>query len=255
MRRGVKTVAATLGLPVLLFATWWFASDGSDSLFWPPLREILGTLPSTWFGDRLQDDVLPSLLRLTVGYFTALGIGVGAGLVIGLSSPLRQYCEPVFEFLRSIPPPVVIPIAMLFTGIGDIMKIIVIAFGCVWPILINTVEGVRSVDEVLADTARVYRFGARSRFQHLVLRSASPQIMTGARQALSLAIILMVISEMFAAHNGLGFVIVQFQRSFAIPEMWSGILLLGVIGVLLSLLFQFVESRVLAWYFAQRRTQ
>ena len=85
-----------------------------------------------------------------------------------------------------------------------------------------------------------------------MLRAASPQIAAGARQALSVGVILMVISEMFAANNGLGFTIVQFQRSFAIPEMWSGILLLGLVGVGLSLLFRLVERRVLAWYRGQR---
>ena len=81
-----------------------------------------------------------------------------------------------------------------------------------------------------------------------VLRGASPQIMTGLRQALSIGIILMVISEMFASSSGLGFAIVQFQRTFAIPEMWAGMVLLGVIGFLLSSLFELVEGRVLGWY-------
>jgi ABC-type nitrate/sulfonate/bicarbonate transport system permease component len=111
---------------------------------------------------------------------------------------------------------------MLFAGIGDTMKVLVIVSGCMWPILINTAEGVRAVDEVLSDTCRSYRITEPSRLRHLVLRSASPQIVTGMRQSLSIAIILMVISEMFAASNGIGFTIVQFQRSFAIPEMWSG---------------------------------
>ena len=85
-----------------------------------------------------------------------------------------------------------------------------------------------------------------------MLRSASPQIMTGARQALSIGIILMVISELYAANSGLGFSIVQFQRGFEIPQMWSGVLLLGLVGVLLSLVFRLVEWRVLLWYHGVR---
>ena len=92
----------------------------------------------------------------------------------------------------------------------------------------------------------------RRRLWHLILRSASPQIVTGARQALSIGIILMVISELYAANSGLGFTIVDFQRSFAIPEMWSGVLLLGLLGVLLSLLFRLAERRILAWYHGVR---
>lgn len=144
---------------------------------------------------------------------------------------------------------------MSFAGIGDTMKIIVIVSGCLWPILLNTVEGVRAVDEVLSDTCRSYGITGPSRLWHLVLRSASPQILTGMRQSLSIGIILVVISEMFAASNGLGFTIVQFQRSFAIPEMWSGVLLLGLLGFVLSLLFRLAENRALAWYHGLRRAQ
>ncbi len=135
------------------------------------------------------------------------------------------------------------------------MKILVIVSGCIWPILLNTVEGVRAVDEVLIDTCRSYGIVGPARLWHLVLRSASPQIVTGMRQSLSIGIILMVISEMFAASNGLGFTIVQFQRTFAIPEMWSGVLLLGLLGFVLSLLFRLAESRFLAWYQGLRRVQ
>jgi ABC-type nitrate/sulfonate/bicarbonate transport system permease component len=158
----------------------------------------------------------------------------------------------VLEFLRALPPPVLVPILMLFAGIGDVMKVLVILSGCVWPILLNTVEGVRAVDEVLADTCRAYGITGADRLRHLVLRAASPQIVTGARQALSIGIILMVISEMFAARSGLGFTVVQFQRGFQIPEMWSGVLLLGLLGVALSLAFRLVERRVLAWYHGVR---
>jgi len=89
----------------------------------------------------------------------------------------------------------------------------------------------------------------------LVLRAASPQIVTGMRQALSIAIILMVISEMFASSSGLGFAIVDFQRGFSIPEMWSGILVLGLLGFALSLGFRVFEARVLRWYQELRRPQ
>ena len=157
--------------------------------------------------------------------------------------------------MRAIPAPVLIPIIMLFAGIGDSMKVYVIAFGCIWPILLNTVEGVRSVDEVLRDTSTVYRLRWRTKMVNLIIRGSSPQIFAGARQSLSIGIILMVISEMFAARNGIGFTTLQFQRTFAIPEMWTGILLLGLVGVLLSYIFRFVERRSLAWYLGIRETQ
>jgi ABC-type nitrate/sulfonate/bicarbonate transport system permease component len=245
-------VLAVIALPAVLVACWWILSAGSTDFYRPPLRKILVAFADTWFGARIVDDILPSLARLAVGYAVALVIGVGLGVAIGSSPRLRAATEPVLEFLRAIPPPVLVPILILFAGIGDLMKVLVIISGCVWPILLNTVEGVRGVDEVLADTCRAYNIKGNGRMRHLVLRSASPQIVTGARQALSIGIILMVISEMFAAQSGLGFTVVQFQRGFQIPEMWSGVLLLGLLGVALSLAFRLVERRILGWYHGVR---
>lgn len=254
MTEVLRRVGLALGLPVILVTAWWFVSAGSTDFYRPPLSRILVAFRETWFGQRLVDDVLPSVARLGFGYAVALLLGIGIGMAIGLNRTLAALCEPVLEFLRAIPPPVLVPILMLVAGIGDVMKVLVIVSGCAWPILLNTVQGVRSVDEVLADTCRSYRIGGVYRLWHLVLRSASPQIVTGARQALSIGIILMVISEMFAANSGLGFAVVQFQRGFAIPEMWSGVLLLGLLGVLLSLVFRLAEHRVLGWYHGFRAT-
>ena len=252
MRRALLRLFFVVALPAVLVAVWWAASYGSTDPFRPPLRTILATFPEVWTADRLRTDVLPSVLRLTAGYATAAVVGVALGTVIGSYRRVRAVCEPVLEFLRAVPPPVLVPVIMLFAGIGETMKIVVIASGCVWPILLNTVEGVRAVDPVMLETARSYGITGATRLRSLVLRSASPQIFTGLRQALSVGIILMVISEMFAAGNGIGFTVVQFQRSFAVPDMWTGILVLGLLGFLLSVVFQLVERRVLAWYHGLR---
>jgi ABC-type nitrate/sulfonate/bicarbonate transport system permease component len=242
-------VLLAAGLPLALLVLWWVASADSQSFYLPPLRQILEAFADVWLGPRLVDDVLPSLARLLAGLVLAAVAGVALGVVVGTSPRLRAALEPVLEFLRAIPPPVLVPIFILVAGIGTTMKVLVIVSGCLWPILLNTVEGVRARDEVLEDTCRAY--GIR----HLVLRAASPQIVTGLRQALAIGIILMVISEMFAASSGLGFTIIQFQRGFAIPEMWSGILLLGLLGVVLSLGFRGLERWVLGWYHGLRRAQ
>jgi ABC-type nitrate/sulfonate/bicarbonate transport system permease component len=251
----IRRAALVLGLPAVLFVAWYVATDGSENFYLPPLRTILSAVADTWTPARLRADVLPSLARLAAGYLLAVLLGVGIGVLIGEHRRLRATVEPVLEFFRAIPPPVLVPVIVLFAGIGDGMKVIVIVSGCVWPILLNTVEGVRAVDAVLIDTARSYGIRGVTRLRRLVLPAAGPQIVTGLRQALSIAIILMVISEMFAASNGLGFTIVQFQRSFAIPEMWSGIILLGLLGFLLSELFRLAERRMLAWYHGLRDAQ
>ncbi|UGQ11833.1 ABC transporter permease [Yinghuangia sp. ASG 101] len=255
LRNGLASLLFLLGLPAVLLALWWWFAARSDNFYYPPLDEILTAFGDTWFSSRIADNILPSLARLAAGYAGAVVIGVALGVVLGSHPRLRALCEPVLEFFRAIPPPVLIPVLMLFSGIGDTMKIIVIVTGSIWPVLLNTTEGVRAIDNVLADTARSYRITGVARLRRLVLPAASPQIVVGMRQALSIALILMVISEMFASSNGVGFAIVQFQRTFAIPEMWSGILLLGLIGLALSLLFQLFESRALRWYHGLRRSQ
>ncbi|MET0416236.1 MAG: ABC transporter permease [Actinoplanes sp.] len=251
----MKRIAYVLGLPLVLSAAWFVLSAGSENFYAPPLRDILRAFADTWTPERLRADVLPSLLRLTGGFLLAALAGIALGVAIGMSRRLRATVEPVLEFFRAIPPPVLVPVIMLFAGIGTSMKLIVIVFGCVWPILLNTVEGVRAVDAVQIETARAYGINGLARLRRLILPAASPQIAAGLRQALSIAIILMVISEMFAASNGLGFTIVQFQRSFAIPEMWSGIILLGLLGFALSVLFRLAERRALSWYDGLRAAQ
>jgi ABC-type nitrate/sulfonate/bicarbonate transport system permease component len=251
----VRRTVLFLALPVALLVTWWFASANSVAFYQPPLEKILDVLPQTWFGERLGNDVLPSLVRLAVGYAGAVVVGVAAGVLIGSSRVLRALTEPVLEFLRAIPPPVLVPILILVAGIDNLMKVLVIVFGCVWPVLLNTVEGVRAADEVLRDTCRSYRIRGMLRLRRFVLPAASPQIVTGARQALSLGLILMVVSELKAASAGLGRAITEFQRGYQIPEMWSGVLVLGLIGVILSLFFQVVERRILRWYHGVRAAE
>lgn len=250
----LRRAAVVAGLPLALFAAWWLASAGSTSFYLPPLSKIVAAFGPTWSA-RLASDVVPSLARLVVGYVGAVVLGVGLGVPLGGNPWLRAVFEPALELARAIPPPALVPVFMLLFGIGTAMKLLVIVSGAVWPVLLNTVEGVRAIDEVLADTCRCYDITGVRRLCVLVLRAASPQIVTGMRQALSIAIILMVISEMFASSSGLGYAIVDFQRGFSIPEMWSGILLLGGIGVALSLGFRAFEARALRWYHGQRRSQ
>ncbi|HEX4040445.1 MAG TPA: ABC transporter permease [Xanthobacteraceae bacterium] len=250
-----RRVVVALALPVTLFAAWWITSADSQSFYFPPLQTILQTFGKLWFSPQALSNIVPSLWRFSVGYLAAAFLGIAIGIPVGASRNLRNVLEPVLEFLRAIPPPVLVPVLILFAGLGNEMKALVILFGCIWPVLLNTVAGVRALDEVLAETVRSYRIGGMARLWHFMLPGASPQIFTGLRQSLSIGIILMVVSEMFAARDGIGFVLVQYQRTFAIPEMWSGIILLGIIGIVLSLLFRVIEAWLLGWYHGLRQSQ
>jgi ABC-type nitrate/sulfonate/bicarbonate transport system permease component len=250
-----RRLAIVLALPVVLLAAWWLTSADSQSFYFPPLQTILQTFATLWFSPEALQNVVPSIWRFAAGYLAAALFGIAIGIPIGASRNLRNVLEPVLEFLRAIPPPVLVPVLILFAGIGNEMKILVIVFGCVWPVLLNTVAGVRALDDVLAEVTRSYRIGGLARLWHFVLPGASPQIFTGLRQSLSIGIILMVVSEMFAASDGIGFALVQYQRTFAIPEMWAGIILLGIIGIVLSFIFRVIEARILGWYHGLRRSQ
>jgi len=247
-RRLAAAFLYPLGLPFLLLVLWGMATTGSTNRFFPGPLAILEAFKDTWVGPAFVHDVLPSLYRLVVGIAVSTMLGIAAGTLIGLFGGLRDLLEPLLEFFRAIPPPVLIPVGMLLLGITDTMKIVVIVSGAVWPILLNTIDGVRATDSVMSETAESFRITWWERLWFVVLPAASPRIMTGVRQGLSVALILMVISEMFASSAGLGYRIAYFQRNYLIAEMWSGILLLGLVGVLLAATFGVVERRVLRWY-------
>lgn len=253
--RLAKRAFYIFALPAALVLLWWLLTLGSDSFWVPKPGKLVTTFWEVWVGPRWASDVVPSLVRLVIGLTVAIVLGILMGLAIGSSVLLRRLSEPVLEFFRALPPPILIPVLMVLVGVNDTMKVLVIISGCIWPVLLNTIEGVRSVDDVLQDTARVYGITGRSKFTMLTLPATSPYYVAGIRQALSLGLILMVISEMFGSSSGLGFTIVQFQRMFAVTEMWSGIVLLGLIGVALAAAFALVEKRVLAWYYGLKEVE
>jgi ABC-type nitrate/sulfonate/bicarbonate transport system permease component len=240
--------ALEIAVPLALLGLWAAWSAGSDTFYFPPLTEILETFGDTWLFERVGSDVVPSLERLALGYTISVVAAVAIGIPLGLSRVARRATSPIVEFLRAIPPPALLPFAILVLGVGNAGKVFLIAFVCVWPVLLNTIDGINGIDPTLTDTARVYGISGRDRLLRMMLPAAAPQIFAGLRLSLSLALILMVISEMVASTNGIGYFVLQSQRSFAIPEMWSGILLLGILGYLFNLVFMVVERRVLAWH-------
>ena len=252
MRRALPTVLE-VAVPVAVLVVWGLWSSAAGSFYFPPLTEILTTFRETWLFERVGSDVLPSLGRLAAGYALAVVAAVLIGIPLGLSATARRGASPIVEFLRAIPPPALIPPAIVIVGIGNSMKVLIIAFVCLWPVLLNTIDGITGIDPTLKDTARVYGVRGMDRLRRVILPAAGPQIFAGMRTSLSLAVILMVISEMVASTNGIGFFVLESQRSFAIPEMWSGILLLGILGYVLNLVFVGVERRVLAWHRGARK--
>jgi ABC-type nitrate/sulfonate/bicarbonate transport system permease component len=248
MRRRPLEAALEITVPLLVLVVWGLLSAGSESFYFPPLTSILSTFADIWLFERIGSDVVPSLVRMGLGYGAAVLIAVVVGVSLGLMRRGRLVAGPIVEFLRSIPPPALLPFAILVFGTGTDMKVFIIAFVCLWPILLNTIDGVTGVDPALRETTRVYGVNTIDRIRLVVMPAAAPQIFAGMRTSLSLALILMVISEMVASTNGIGYFVLQAQRSFDIPEMWSGIFVLGILGYALNAGFVLVERRVLRWH-------
>ncbi|MBI4589162.1 MAG: ABC transporter permease [Candidatus Rokubacteria bacterium] len=240
------------GLAVLLgcLAVWELLARQSVALaaYFPPPSQVLLTLVTILASGDLLGHVAASLSRFAQGYAVAGALAVGTGLCLGLWRPLHALFEPLIELLRPMPSPATIPIAILFLGIGDEMKVAVTVYACSWPILLNTIDGVRAIDPVLWNTAATFRLGPWQRFWKVVLPAASPQIVTGLRVSLAIALILVTTSEMVVSNDGLGFYILDRQRSFQIREMYAAIVALAVIGYMLNRLFLGLDGWTMAWH-------
>jgi ABC-type nitrate/sulfonate/bicarbonate transport system permease component len=235
-------------LPVTLFVAWWFASTRSGSLYFVSLRSILEAFTSQWLSAGAGGHIESSMINLTAGYALATAFGIAIGVVLGLVRPLGEALSPILEFLRSVPGVALLPLGLLILGIGAEMKIALIFYGAIWPILLNTIDGVRGVDATIKDVSHSYRVPLRLRLTHVVLPAAGPQIIAGMRTSLSIGITVIVFSEMVGSTEGIGYSILQAQRNFAVPEMWAGMLLLGIIGYLLNIVFRGLEYRTLRWH-------
>ena len=238
-----------LSVLVGLIVAWQVLTSITDSPFFPTFAEAADRLWNNWLTNPavLGGHLVPSLARLMTGWLAAVALGITVGTLMGLSNRLHDYLDPIAQFLRAIPPPALLPLFIVLLGIGDGMKVTMILFGVIWPIILNTIDGVRSVDSLHLDTARVFGLGRTDVLFKVILPSAGPKIFAGLRVSLSIAVILMVISEMVATINGIGFTLVQAQRNFRTLDVWAGILMLGLIGYGLNAILTLAERRVLRW--------
>jgi ABC-type nitrate/sulfonate/bicarbonate transport system permease component len=233
-----------------LLAFWWWATARADSLFFPTPDLVFESLWNDWFenfDESWRESFWPSLRRLLLGFGLAAFVSMVVGVAIGRSRKFGDYVEPIIHFIRAIPPPAFLPLCFILIGIGDLQKIVLIAVGVFPPILLNTIDGVRSIDPQQFDTAEVFQISKVRRVTHVILPAAAPKIFAGLRISMSIAVILMVISELVAATDGLGFRIVQSSRQFKYVELWAGIVVLGIVGIVLNGLLLLVERRVLRW--------
>jgi ABC-type nitrate/sulfonate/bicarbonate transport system permease component len=249
--RRLRGLAVSAAVPVVIVVVWWLASAGSTSPFYPPLSTILENFRETWLFAHVRSDVLPSLRRAAAGYLLAVVAGIVFGVLLGRVRALDRALQPAVQFLRAIPATGLVPVAITLLGIADAPKIWLIGFVCAFPILLNTIDGVRSSEPVLLDVSRSFGLTRRQRIILIELPTAAPRIVAGMRISLAIAFIMMVVSEMVGATNGIGYVTLNAQQSFQVPLMWSGMLLLGILGAALNTLFVIIERRLLRWHYRQ----
>lgn len=254
MRSPAVRRAGIFALQVAVLAVgvvvWTLYTRRADSLWWPPPVDIAREVWNGWirdWSDTWSDSVRPSVSRLLAGYLIAAVGGVAGGVALGRSRALCEYVEPFVHFVRSIPPPALLPLFLVLLGIDDSMKIALIAVGVFPPILLNAIDGVRSIDPLYLDTARALRISPRRRLTHVILPAAAPKIFAGLRISMAIAVILMVVSELYATTNGIGFRMLQSQRAFKFVDSWAAIVVLGALGAVLNAALSVVERRVLRW--------
>ena len=234
---------------VFLLLLWELGARIAPSyrLYLPPITSVMAALAHLIITGAVGRHLLVTLERFLAGYLIAAALGVTLGIALGYFRPLHDLLGVVIELLRPMPSVAIIPVAILTLGIGDSMIVAVTVYASVWSILINTIDGVRHIESTLVDTGRTFGLSRSRILWQIILPGASPYIVTGLRIALSIALILVTTAEMIAGSKGLGFFILDEERSMNSGNMYAGILIVAALGYALNRVFLSVEAGVMKW--------
>jgi ABC-type nitrate/sulfonate/bicarbonate transport system permease component len=247
---------------VVLLVAWQAVAVAVAHPFFPAPSEIVTAAGRMWFSGppadafltpQAFDNLFTTIGRVLGGWALAALAGVIVGTACGLSPTVITAAGPLFAFFRSLPLPALVPVFVLICTLGTPMVLTVIIFGAVWAVLLNTVDGVRSVDQVQVETAMAFRLPFAYRLFGIVLPAALPKIFAGLRVSLSQALLLAVVAELFAANGGLGDQLRDARNKFEFAEMWAVVVMLGVLGYLFNMILLAVEKRALGWHRAAGR--
>ena len=247
LRAGVRRSAAV----VLFLLLWEFGTqyllEPTRKVFLPPLHVVLGALWELARTGQLQEHLQASLTRSVVGFGLAVVAGVVLGIAVAWYDGLREVLTPLLELFRNTAALALLPVFTLLLGIGELSKVSIVAFAAFFPVLLNTVAGVRTVDPLLVRAARTLGLSNLQLFVKVVLPSAVPTIFTGIRMAGTASILVLIAAEMVGAKAGLGYLIVNAQSSFQIPQMYAGILTVSVFGLVVNIALVRLERHFSAW--------
>ena len=213
----------------------------------PPPSVIWTTLWDLVASGAFLLPMLSTLALFIVGFLLATVLGVAVGVAMGTSRFVSDLLEPLVETIRPIPKAALVPVLMLFLGLGFEMKVTSTVLASFFPILINTIQGVRGVDPVLIGTGRTFGRSRWSITVEIILPAAIPYIVTGMRVGLGLALLMTVLSEMLAGTGGLGALILENQRAFRIRQMYAWLVILAAFGFALNWAMTAAERRLVPW--------
>jgi NitT/TauT family transport system permease protein len=234
---------------VVFFGLWQILPKMGviNATFVPPFSRVV----AAWWGllrnGELLSAVGASLERSMTGFGLALIIFIPLGLLIGWYRKLGVFLNPLLELCRNTAALALIPVFILTLGIGQVSKISVILYACAWPVLLNTISGVRSVDPLLVKSARSMGLRPLRLFQKVFLPAALPTIFTGIRLAGATSILVLLAAELQGATNGLGFLINVSETNFQIPQMYAGILTISIIGLSFNMILVRLERHFSKW--------
>ncbi|AAZ55727.1 putative ABC transporter membrane protein [Thermobifida fusca YX] len=218
-----------------------------DRVFLPPLSEVLGTLLVLVRNGQMGEHVAASLGRGLTGFLIAVATAIPLGILVAWYRPVCDLLAPLLEVFRNTAALALLPVFVLLFGIGETSKIALVVYACTFPILLNTITGVRTVDPLLVKAAVSLGFSPVSVFTKVVLPAAVPSVFTGIRMAGTSSILVLVAAEMVGARSGLGYLVQASQLNFQITHMYAGIIAIAAVGLLLNQLLVSLERRFSRW--------
>lgn len=238
-----------LSLIIFIIALWWVVSISGivSRLLLPSPLDVIHQFKVLAVNGKLLGDTEASLTRVLGGFMIALLLGVAVGCVMGLWKTARRAIAPLVEAVRPIPPIALIPLVMLWFGIGEVSKFVVVAFGAIFPILLNTLQGFDAIEEVHLRAVRCLGGGRRDEFRHVIIPTITPFIVVGARLGLAMAFIVLVAAELIAANRGLGFLIEQGQTTFNTSDVIVGIIVIALLSIGLNAIMLRIQRHFGRW--------
>jgi NitT/TauT family transport system permease protein len=218
-----------------------------DKVFLPPCSEVVSAFFALAANGQLQEHVTASLTRALTGFLVAVAIAVPLGIAIAWYRPVSDFLNPILELFRNTAALALLPVFVLILGIGEESKIALVIYACTFPILLNTISGVRSVEPLLVKSAVSLGFSPIRLFQKVVLPAAVPTIFTGIRMSAASSILVLIAAEMVGAKAGLGYLITASQLNFQIPNMYAGIVAISLLGLTINGVLVLIERRLSHW--------